>query len=110
MTTFWLTKLQHFNHTIHCHLFFFSFKFVLFVHHFLFDMIYRNHFLSNPTPARHFPYSAFVSVVIISACGQLIRVICPCFVTVTGTRLRADWVTEGIEKIAFVITEFVLDT
>ena len=75
-------------------------------------------------------YSAFVSVDIISACGQpincsvapvLARVICPCFVvvTVTGTRLRLPggrvperpfWATEGIENMAFVITELFVDT
>ena len=70
-------------------------------------------------------HSDFISTdVIISVCGQpiscsvapvLARVIWPCFVvvTVTGTRLRlvwvneavarADWATEGTEKMAFVM-------
>ena len=105
------------------------------LYHFHFSLLFITYFTFLPHNAEQMlvslcNYSAFVSVDIISACGQpincsvapvLARVICPCFVvvTVTGTRLRLPggrvperpfWATEGIENMAFVITELFVDT
>lgn len=65
--------------------------------------------ICNTKPPVFTDYSAFVSVDIISACGQpiscsvapvLARVICPCFVvvTVTGTRLKLAGVRPPVAR------------